>query len=143
MTGTPVLGAKDDAEHNNDQDQEGAIVLRAAAGLVGILELGQRDSYLRRRTNDRITAVLMVNDGCYAEKAKVFKNGRSQAVRIPAAYRFKSNEVSIRRDQKSGDVILSEKPSWEDIFAALDAAGFPEDFLADRQQGAPQVREEL
>ena len=55
------------------------------------------------------------------EKAKVFMSGRSQAVRIPAGFRFSSNEVYIRRDSKSGDLVLSQAPgSWEEIFAALD-----------------------
>jgi antitoxin VapB len=79
-----------------------------------------------------------------AEKAKIFKTGRSQAVRIPLDYRFGSEEVFIRRDPQTGDVILSQAPgTWEDIFSALDAAGVPGDFLADRAQGAPQVREEF
>jgi len=79
-----------------------------------------------------------------AEKAKVFMNGRSQAVRIPAAYRFSTDEVFVRRDPQSGSLILSESPGeWADLFAALDAAGIPDDFLADRAQGLPQVREEL
>jgi len=78
------------------------------------------------------------------EKAKVFMNGRSQAVRIPAAYRFSTDEVFVRRDPQSGSLILSESPGeWADLFAALDAAGIPDDFLADRAQGLPQVREEL
>jgi antitoxin VapB len=78
------------------------------------------------------------------EKAKVFMTGRSQAVRIPAEYRFTTDEVYIRRDPQSGDLILSEAPgSWDEIFAALDKAGFPNDFLADRDQGRPQEREEL
>jgi antitoxin VapB len=77
-------------------------------------------------------------------KAKVFMSGRSQAVRIPAEYRFSSDEVYVRRDPQSGDLILSEAPGgWDEIFAALDNAGFPEDFLADRAQGSPQEREEL
>jgi antitoxin VapB len=77
-------------------------------------------------------------------KAKIFMSGGSQAVRIPAKYRFTTNEVYIRRDPQSGDLILSEAPSgWDEIFAALDKAGFPEDFLADRSQGTPQVRKEL
>jgi len=76
------------------------------------------------------------------EKAKVFMSGRSQAVRIPAAYRFSSNEVFIRKDAQSGDLILSESPGdWNAIFAALDAAGVPDDFLVDRGQDVPQVRE--
>lgn len=74
-------------------------------------------------------------------------NGRSQAVRIPAQFRFTSEEVRVRRDSATGDLILSEGPgSWQSIYAALDAVEFPDDFLAteaDRAQGAPQVREEL
>jgi antitoxin VapB len=80
------------------------------------------------------------------EKAKVFMSGRSQAVRIPARFRFSSTEVFIRRDSSSGDLILSQAPtSLEDIFAALDELGLPDDFLspADRAQGLPQERPEL
>ena len=40
---------------------------------------------------------------------RIFKNGRSQAVRPPAELRFDADEVFIRRDEKTGDVILSEK----------------------------------
>jgi hypothetical protein len=41
-------------------------------------------------------------------------------------------------------LILSESPgAWADLFAALDAAGIPDDFMADRAQGLPQVGEEL
>jgi antitoxin VapB len=80
------------------------------------------------------------------EKAKVFMSGRSQAVRIPAQFRFSVSEVYIRRNPSNGDLILSQAPaSLEDIFAALDAVGVPEDFLSpsDRAQGLPQVRPEL
>jgi antitoxin VapB len=79
-------------------------------------------------------------------KARVFMSGRSQAVRIPAEYRFSTKEVYVRRDPQSGDLILSESPGdWEAIFAALDAAGVPDDFLlpSDRAQGLPQVREDF
>jgi len=41
--------------------------------------------------------------------AKLFKNGRSQAVRLPAEFRFEGDEVSIRRDPDTGDVILSPR----------------------------------
>jgi antitoxin VapB len=80
------------------------------------------------------------------EKAKVFMSGRSQAVRIPAQFRFSKSEVYIRRDPKNGDLILSQSPaSLEEIFAALDEVGVPEDFLSPREraQGRPQVRPEL
>jgi antitoxin VapB len=74
------------------------------------------------------------------QKAKVFMNGRSQAVRIPLEFRFSSDEVYIRRDPETGDVILSsaaqaKAKSWKEVFAALDAAGFPKDFMDDRDQG--------
>jgi len=72
-----------------------------------------------------------------AEKARVFMNGRSQAVRIPAAYRFKSAEVFIRQDPNTGDITLSEltpkasKRSLAEIFAGLDEAVAIEGDLSD------------
>jgi virulence-associated protein VagC len=39
--------------------------------------------------------------------AKLFKNGRSQAVRLPKEFRFEGIEVAIRRDEASGDITLS------------------------------------
>jgi antitoxin VapB len=71
--------------------------------------------------------------------AKLFKNGRSQAVRLPAAFRFDSEDVYIRRDPMTGDVILSAKPrTFDRFFAALAEGKAPDDFLdpAERQQGA-------
>lgn len=79
-----------------------------------------------------------------ARKAKVFMTGRSQAVRIPAEFRFKSDEVYVRRDEQTGDLILSQSPGgWDEIFAEIDRAGFPPEFMEDRNQGAPETREEL
>ena len=43
------------------------------------------------------------------QTAKIFKNGRSQAVRLPAEFRFEGDEVIIRRDPVTGDVILSPR----------------------------------
>ncbi|MBX8588589.1 AbrB/MazE/SpoVT family DNA-binding domain-containing protein [Pseudomonas cichorii] len=65
-----------------------------------------------------------------SQTAKVFLNGRSQAVRLPASFRFDSNEVFIRRDPLTGDVILSSKPeSWEGFLSLVRDAEVPEDFL--------------
>jgi antitoxin VapB len=48
--------------------------------------------------------------------AKIFTTGRSQAVRLPAEFRFEGSEVFVRRDPKTGDVILSRKPdSWDGL----------------------------
>jgi antitoxin VapB len=77
-------------------------------------------------------------------KSRVFMTGRSQAVRIPAEFRFHSDEVYVRRDEQTGDLILSQAPNtWEEVFAALDNAEFPRDFLSDRQQGVVETREGL
>ena len=37
--------------------------------------------------------------------AKLFRNGRSQAVRLPADLRFEGSEVYIRRDEVTGDAV--------------------------------------
>lgn len=77
-------------------------------------------------------------------KAKIFTTGRSQAVRLPAAFRFDSKEVYVDRDPRTGDVILSRRPAkWSELFAALDKAGVPDDFLEDRDRSLPQERPEL
>jgi antitoxin VapB len=73
--------------------------------------------------------------------AKLFRNGRSQALRLPAEYRFEGAEVYIRRHPETGDVILSRRPeSWQDFFETVDKIGVPEDFLADRGDRPPQKR---
>lgn len=73
--------------------------------------------------------------------AKIFENGRSQAVRLPKEYRFDADEVSIG---KIGDfVILMPKTSkWESFMYALDM--FSEDYFMDgRDQAMKQEREKL
>jgi len=74
------------------------------------------------------------------QTAKVFMTGRSQAVRIPVEFRFNSKEVFIHRDEKTGDVILSSRPSWKEILAQIDPADVPEDFLSpeERNQQSPR-----
>jgi antitoxin VapB len=71
------------------------------------------------------------------QKAKVFDNGRSQAVRLPKEFRFGVSEVFIRRDPNTGDVILSTRntePSWAEFFQAVQEVSAEErnDFLLDR-----------
>jgi antitoxin VapB len=74
--------------------------------------------------------------------AKLFFNGRSQAVRLPAEYRFEGSEVYVRRDPATGDVILSRRPeSWKDFFELMKSVEVPEDFLADRKDAPPQKRD--
>ena len=67
-------------------------------------------------------------------------NGSSQAVRLPKAFRFEGEYVYIRR--QGNEVILSARPfTWDEFFAQPSAFG--EDFLADREDDIPQVRELL
>lgn len=54
------------------------------------------------------------------QTAKIFTNGRSQAVRLPLEYRFDTSEVFIRRSPVTGDVILSKKPNeWQGLLDAV------------------------
>ena len=73
--------------------------------------------------------------------AKLFRNGRSQAVRLPSEYRFQGSEVYVRRDPATGDVILSRRPeSWEEFFELISDVEVPESFLADRKDAPAQKR---
>lgn len=77
-----------------------------------------------------------------SDTAKLFRNGRSQAVRLPAEYRFEGSEVYVRRDPVTGDVILSRRPeSWRDFFELMKAVDVSEDFLSDRKDAPPQKRD--
>jgi antitoxin VapB len=68
--------------------------------------------------------------------AKLFLNGGSQAVRLPAEFRFEGvQEVYIRRNTVTGEVILSPKPgtdAWSDFFKLRDQANVPADFMTQR-----------
>jgi antitoxin VapB len=83
--------------------------------------------------------------------AKLFKNGRSQAVRLPAEFRFEGDEVQIRRDPETGDVILSplnkSVADWLEAHERLLASMTEEErkeleeFMADRDQGEDVERD--
>ena len=74
--------------------------------------------------------------------AKLFMNGRSQAVRLPAVFRFDCKEVFIRKDPDTGDIILSRKPgSWDDFFKLMETIEVPGDFMADSDNELPPVRD--
>jgi antitoxin VapB len=67
--------------------------------------------------------------------AKLFKNGASQAVRLPAEFRFDGNEVYATRDEQTGDVVLSTRPgarTWAEFFALMRTIDVPGDFMAER-----------
>ncbi len=67
--------------------------------------------------------------------AKLFKNGASQAARLPAEFRFEGDEVYVTRDEATGDVVLSTRPgakAWGEFFELLRAVDVPADFMAER-----------
>ena len=67
--------------------------------------------------------------------AKLFKNGASQAVRLPAEFRFEGEEVYVTRDDATGDVVLSKRPgakAWNEFFELLHSVNVPADFMAER-----------
>lgn len=74
--------------------------------------------------------------------AKLFMNGRSQAVRLPANFRFDCDEVFIRKDPETGDIIISRKPdSWEEFFNFMETVNIPEDFMSERDNEIPEERD--
>jgi antitoxin VapB len=80
--------------------------------------------------------------------AKLFATGGSQAVRLPAEFRFEGeSEVYIRREPTTGDVVLSRRPhaAWSAFMArrAELADDTLADFLRDRQQPPVQERAPL
>jgi antitoxin VapB len=75
------------------------------------------------------------------QTAKLFRNGRSQAVRLPAEFRFPGSEVYVRRDPETGDIILSRRPdSWDEFFDLTTTLDIPKDFLSNRGDSPPQKR---
>jgi antitoxin VapB len=80
-----------------------------------------------------------------SQTAKLFVNGRSQAVRLPAAFRFDTHEVFIRKDPATGDVILSRRPDdWTGFLSATENAQVPDDFLSPAErltQGHMDIQE--
>jgi antitoxin VapB len=81
-----------------------------------------------------------------ARIAKLFQNGASQAVRLPAEFRFDGNEVYISRDERTGDVILSTRPgarAWADFFELMQSIEVPDDFMSDRPMNTLPVERNL
>ena len=72
------------------------------------------------------------------QRAKLFMNGKSQAVRLPKAFRFEGEEVEIRR---VGDAVLLRPlhANWEAFFSQESA--FDANWLDQRGDEPPQERE--
>lgn len=75
------------------------------------------------------------------EMAKIFKNGRSQAVRLPKKFRFDVDEVVVQR--LGAAVLLVPKDSlWQTFMDGVNS--FTEDIFEEgRDQGIQEKRENL
>jgi antitoxin VapB len=98
----------------------------------------------RRRASLYILSLYIYQEagptGMETKLAKLFSNGGSQAVRLPSEFRFDGDEVYVRRDPLSGDVILSARPGWKtwrEFFALRDATGASDDALSERPANEP------
>jgi antitoxin VapB len=70
--------------------------------------------------------------------AKIFMNGRSQAVRLPKEFRFDCDEVFVRKQGE--EIVISPKQATWDLFFEQKSA-FDDKFLDDREQPAIQERD--
>lgn len=72
------------------------------------------------------------------ETARLFQNGRSQAVRLPKEFRFEDDRVYVKR-VGNAVVLLPYRDSWRGLFESLDQ--FTDDFMEEREQPSGQDRE--
>jgi len=102
-----------------------------------------RSALKKREPRSCYTLVYTMNKSLQPRTAKLFLNGRSQAVRLPAEFRFEGTEVLIWVDPDTENVVLSRRPpSWDDFFKMRkDAGKIPRDFLSDRHDEPPQTRD--
>jgi antitoxin VapB len=78
--------------------------------------------------------------------AKLFKNGASQAVRLPLEFRFEGEDVYVSRDEETGDVVLSRRPgakTWRDFFDLMRTVDVPADYMATRPMNRPPRERKL
>jgi len=69
--------------------------------------------------------------------AKIFQNGRSQAVRLPKEFRFDGDEVFVHK-VGNAVVLLPVRHSWDTLFQSLNQ--FSDDFMQDGRQ-QPELKE--
>ena len=74
------------------------------------------------------------------QTAKIFINGRSQAVRLPKEFRFTGNDVFVKKLGKMVVLIPKDDP-WSSLVSSLDQ--FSDDFMDDRCQPNQDSREIL
>jgi antitoxin VapB len=118
--------------YTNEKKHDSALLLKPVMR-------GENLSYLNCQVY--MLGIYLISEVGIMAKAKVFKSGNSQAVRLPKEFRFDVKEVEILR---RGEEIVLRKPR-RNLAKAFDAlAALPEDFMAEgRQDEPPQEREPL
>lgn len=74
------------------------------------------------------------------QKAKLFQNGQSQAVRLPKEFRLSGSEVYIKK-VGNAVVLLPVEGFWQPMLESFEM--FSEDFMPSREQPSQQSREDL
>jgi len=72
--------------------------------------------------------------------ARLFRNGQSQAVRLPREFRFEGDFVYVKKSGKAV-ILLPVKGIWEPLVESL--IEFSDDFMAERNQPKAQKRRAL
>jgi antitoxin VapB len=76
------------------------------------------------------------------ETAKLFKNGRSQAVRLPRKFSFAGDEVYVKKVNGVVMLIPKDEDPWKPLVDSLDK--FSDDFFNfNREQGALEKRKDI
>ncbi len=75
-------------------------------------------------------------------QAKIFMNGKSQAVRLPKEFRFPTKEISIT-PLGNGIVLQPLLKTWKEVFEQLSLISTDDFFNEGREDSPAQEREEL
>lgn len=81
--------------------------------------------------------VYTLHRGIHMKTAKLFNNGRSQAVRLPKECRIDGEDVYIKKYEDLV-ILIPKKSGWAPLLNSL--SKFSDDYLTDRSDTPPQVR---
>ncbi len=98
---------------------------------IELLDMGIVDIY---------SDIYQKNGRCVMQTAKIFINGRSQAIRLPKELRFSGDDVFIKKIGKMV-VLLPKDDPWSPLVKSLDQ--FTDDFMESREQHPRDFRESL
>jgi antitoxin VapB len=95
---------------------------------------------MREAPSGQVVYTLKYIPGGPMQTAKIFKNGKSQAVRLPKEFRFEGDEVYIKKVNNTVVLIPKDNP-WESFFRGMGMLS--EDFMKERNQPPIQKRKGL